>query len=118
MGLLCADSSDQPGPTVMTAELDGAVPTVRCAPAASGRRLATALFSRGQPAVRTAMTATTMSSQRSLSLITLAAGRVAVSSAATKQLAQAIGAATEEGNDEGGQGDENDGDGDQPQSAG
>ena len=73
--------------------------------------------SSGQPAVSTAMTATTITSQRNLSFVALTVGLWAVSSAATKQLTQAVGAAAEEGDDKRGRSNDDDGHRDQSQAA-
>src|SRR5271165_1739409 len=105
----------QPDPTVTTPELAEPDPTVRCEPAASGCRSATAELSKGQPAVSKAMTATTIASQRSLSPVVLPVGPCPVSSAATKQLTEAVRAAAEDRDDERGERDDDDRDRHQPQ---
>src|SRR5215469_17492925 len=88
---------------------------VTLAPLARACRLATAVFSNGQPAVSTAMTATTIASQRSLTRVAAGARPRPVWSATTKQLTQAAGAVTEDRDSERGNRHDDDGSRDQPQ---
>jgi hypothetical protein len=116
-GLLCAGWTYQPGPTVTVPVLARPDPIVTLAPVASSCRLATAELSNGQPAVSTAMIATTMKSQRSLNLVVLAAGPRPDSSATTKKLTQAIGAAAKGRDGEGCERDDDDRGSDQPEAS-